>query len=120
MTKEINIGKDFSNHPIGRFYSDGDSSGEKFREEVLKPLLKTMEPGQKIVVVLDDGVDGYGSSFLVEAFAAAVKHGYCDNSQLDKFLEFKYRDEDFGFYEKKIRQYIKEAKFNSEKYEQKH
>jgi len=117
MTKEINIGKDFSKHPIGRFYSDSDSSGERFREEVLKPILEITKPGEKVVIVLDDGVDGYGSSFLVEAFAGIVKHGYLGNSDLDNLLVFKYQDEDFAFYERKIRQYIKEAKFNSEQYE---
>lgn len=109
--RKINIGKDFSDHPIGRYRSDGNSSGEVFREEVLIPNLKKLEDNEKIEIILDDGVDGYGSSFLVEAFAGIVKAGIMDSKDLSKRLVFSYSDEDFSFYEGKVRQYIAEAKF---------
>jgi hypothetical protein len=108
--RTINIGKDFSDHPIGRYRSDGDQSGEVFREDYLVPLIKKLASGEKIQIILDDGVDGYGSSFLVEAFAGVVKAGYLSPQKLLQILEFTYSDEDFAFFEEKIREYISEAK----------
>lgn len=64
--KRINIGKDFSDTPWGRYHDDGPVSGERFREEFLKPALKE---GEKVCVSIDDA-EGYGSSFLDEALVA--------------------------------------------------
>lgn len=114
---KIEIAKEFSDSPLGRFYTDGDSSGEQFREEILKPKLEALKPGETISVVLDDGVQGYGSSFLVEGFAGIVKYGYMDSRQLLEKLIFEYSDDDFDFYKEKIIQYVKAAKFNSQSYE---
>ena len=113
---KIEIAKEFSDSPLGRFYTDGDSSGERFREEVLKPILAKLNEGDTIKIVLDDGVQGYGSSFLVEGFAGIVKYGYMDAEELLGKLVFEYTDEDFGFYKDKIIQYVKAAKFNSQPY----
>jgi hypothetical protein len=33
--QRINVGKDFSGHPIGRYREDGPESGEVFREDLL-------------------------------------------------------------------------------------
>ncbi len=113
--QEINIGKDFSDHPIGRYRSDGLQSGQVFREDYLIPKLRELSANEKLTIILDDGVDGYGSSFLVEAFAGVVKAGFMRSSDLLERLEFKYADPDFGFFEKKIKEYISEAKFGSQK-----
>ncbi len=109
----FNIGKEFSTDPIGRYRSDSDSSGELFREEYLKPKLEKLAKGEKLKIILDDGVEAYGSSFLVEGFAGLVKHGYFEKEELINMLEFEFKDEDFDFYANKIKQYIKEAKYNS-------
>ncbi len=115
---EINIGKEFSSTPSGRFYSDmTDSSGEQFREELLWPRLQLLKEKQKIDIILDDDVEGYGSSFLVEGFAGIVKYGYMDKQQLLSKLELIQRDPDFALFKKKIIQYINEAVFNSKVYE---
>lgn len=68
----INVAKDFSPNPAGRFPSDGEFSGQRFREELLLPALKTNE---KITIDFD-GTEGYGSSFLDEAFGGLVRAGY--------------------------------------------
>jgi hypothetical protein len=112
----INIGKDFSDDPSGRFYSDGEGSGEEFREEHLLPKLNDLKAGEKIKIILDDDVEGYGSSFLVEGFAGIVKYGYMAADLLTNKLEFEYSDEDFSFYKDRCIKYIKEAKFNSKSY----
>lgn len=65
----IDVSRDFSRTPGGRYRSDGDYSGEDFRESVLIPAL---EQHARIVVDLD-GVLGYTTSFLEEAFGGLVR-----------------------------------------------
>ncbi|WP_302141001.1 STAS-like domain-containing protein [Halomonas alkalicola] len=111
--QRINIGKDFSDHPIGRYREDGPESGQVFRDDYLIPKLESLGSNEKLEIILDDGVDGYGSSFLVEAFAGVVKVGYMHSDELLKKLVFKYTDEDFSFFEEKIKEYIQEARYGS-------
>lgn len=70
--KKINIGIDFSKTPMGRFKSDGNSSGEKFRDDVLIPALNANDS----VEVIIDQAEGYGSSFLEESFGGLVRNGF--------------------------------------------
>lgn len=114
--KTLNIGQNFHNNPSGRFYTDGPGNGEEFREEYLKVELSALKPGEKLKIVLDDGVDGYGSSFLTEGFAGIVKYGYMTEDELTQKMELTYEDKDFEFYKNKILQYIQEAKYASETY----
>jgi hypothetical protein len=114
--KKLNIGKDFSPDPAGRFYTDGDASGEQFREEVLKDLVLGLTSGDFLDITLDDGVDSYGSSFLNEAFAGMVKYGYIQGGEFLKRIRFTYTNNDFSFYEAKIKQYIGETKFATKQY----
>lgn len=111
--KRISVGEDFSPDPAGRYRSDGDGSGEAFREDCLKPRL---ESGESLEIVIDDGVEGYGSSFLVEGFAGLVKYGYITSEDLLSRIDILYEDEDYEFYKKKIIEYIKQAKYASKKY----
>ena len=113
---KLNIGKEFSKDPAGRYYTDGDGSGEEFREKFLLPHLRTLEKNEILEIILDDEVEGYGSSFLVEGFAGIVKFGYFQGSELLEKIELKFSDPDFEFYKEKIIQYINEAQFNSKKY----
>ena len=113
----FNVGRDFSRDPAGRFYTDGDASGEKFREEFLKNLITKLKGDETLEIVLDDDVDTYGSSFLSEAFAGAVRYGYVQADELLKKIKFSYSNPDYKFYADRVVQYVKEAVFNSEKYE---
>ena len=110
---KINVGKDFSEDPIGRYRSDSDSSGQAFREDFLKPALDKLKPGEKLEIILDDGVEAYGSSFLVEGFAGLVNYGYYSKEDLLGKLAFTFSDEDFEFYKDKIIEYINESRFKS-------
>lgn len=65
----VNIAKDFSPFPAGRFRSDGRYSGQRFREDLLVPALKEHDS----VIVELDGVEGFGSSFLEEVFGGLVR-----------------------------------------------
>jgi hypothetical protein len=81
LIKTFSIGKDFSPVPAGRYYSDGSKSGEAFRTELVAPALKA---GFNVVVDLDDA-EGFGSSFLEEAFGGLVRaHGYSSNEVLQR------------------------------------
>lgn len=68
----IDIARDFSRAPAGRFISDGPNSGERFREEFLVPTLRSEHP-MKVVL---DGTRGLGSSFLEEAFGGLIRKGF--------------------------------------------
>jgi hypothetical protein len=68
----INVAKDFSTTPGARYRSDGPFSGEEFRERLLKPLFEDSSDNSKIRIVLD-GVEGYATSFLEEAFGGLAR-----------------------------------------------
>lgn len=67
--REIDLARDFSATPIGRTRRQGRHSGEAFREDVLRPALKS---GDQIVVDLD-GAHGLSTGFLDEGFAGLVR-----------------------------------------------
>lgn len=117
MKNTINIGKDFSPDPAGRYREDGDSSGEAFREDLLKEAVLGLVPGEKLRIIIDDNVEGYGSSFLSEGFAGMVKYGYITCDELLSKIDIVYTNTDFEFYKEKIQQYINEANYNSEVYD---
>jgi hypothetical protein len=64
-TKTINIAREYSRYPTGRYREHSNSSGEGFRDDILIPAIEKYDS----VVVILDGTEGYGSSFLDEAFA---------------------------------------------------
>lgn len=113
---KINIGTEFSDDPCGRFYTDGQNSAEAFREEYLWPELKKLKGNEKLTVIMDDQVEAYGASFLMESFAGIVKFGYMSADQLLNRLDFEYTDNDFAFYKACCLKYITEAKFKSRTY----
>lgn len=79
--KKLVVARDFSRYPAGRFKTDGPYSGELFREQFLVPEMETEGP----VTIQLDGVRGFGSSFLEEAFGGLVRQGYTADAILKKF-----------------------------------
>ena len=70
---EINIAKDYTKTPGGRYIIEGEFSGEHFRTTILKPTFeRAIAEGNTIVVILDGGY-GYPPSFLEEAFGGLVR-----------------------------------------------
>lgn len=94
----INVARDFSRYPAGRYLEDGPASGQLFRDNFLIPALKE---GRLLTIELD-GTRGYGSSFLEEAFGGAVRIGYTPQIVKDTF---KLVSEDKSLVEE-IRDYI--------------
>ena len=77
---EINIAKDFSRCPSARYRTEGDYSGEEFRETLVAPKLnEAIEKHCQLIIVLD-GAAGYSTSFLEESFGGLIRH---DNFTLE-------------------------------------
>lgn len=70
--KKYIFSKEFTEFPGPRYERLGPYSGESFRKKVLIPII---ESGEKVVIDLD-GVIGFGSSFLEEAFGGMVREGF--------------------------------------------
>ena len=85
IKSRINIAEDFSRYPAGRYQEDGDFNGTTFRKKVLAPALNNFNK----VEVNFDGVAGFGSSFLEEAFGGLVKCEGFTGEQLDGKLTIK-------------------------------
>lgn len=68
--KTINIAKDFSDDPGGRYIRKGPFSGELFREMYLVPAIKAK---YKQIEVILDGTFGYMNSFLEESFGGLAR-----------------------------------------------
>lgn len=86
--KIINVAKDFTRFPSGRFRKNGATSGEAFREDYLEP---PMRDGQMVIVELD-GTIGYGSSFLEEAFGGLVRSLKWQSDDIKKKMQLTTDD----------------------------
>lgn len=77
----IDVAKDFSKTPFGRFPSDGDSNAQKFRVDILVPALS--DPANKEIIVDFSNVAlGVGSSFLEESFGGLVRKHKLDAADI--------------------------------------
>ena len=104
--KTIDIGKDFSDAPLGRFKTDGAFSGQRFREEHLVPALRD----SSAVHVRIDHVEGFGSSFLEEAFGGWVRVEKFPKEELRHKLVIDLEDvANYDMYRKLIWSYIDRA-----------
>ncbi len=104
MTKTIDVGNDFSRYPGGRVRTDGQYSGEAFRDDFLIPALRNYES----IEIIIDNVIGYGSSFLEECFGGLVRSGFTPN-ELKKKIQIKFSRPEFEIYKKEIFEYIDQA-----------
>ncbi|GGF65791.1 hypothetical protein GCM10011332_19870 [Terasakiella brassicae] len=93
----INICKDFSNEPGGRYKKHGAGSGEAFFDT----LVQAFATGEDVVIELD-GVRGYGASFLEESFGGIVRKGIVSIGDVKKRLKLvtakKYLEEEIWTY----------------------
>jgi hypothetical protein len=103
MTTKISIARDFSTVPAGRFFADGDASGQAFREKILLPALQ-----QSSEVEVDlDGTEGYGSSFLEEAFGGLIRIHHLTLSQIRERLMLKAEEDPSLLVE--VNEYLEDA-----------
>ena len=85
LSININIPKDFTKTPGGRHISEGEFSGEEFREKILYPKYQEAKKCNCDIVVILDGGFGYGPSFLEEAFGGLARKTK-DKSLLKKII----------------------------------
>lgn len=89
----INICKDYTDTPGGRYIIQGEFSGEDFRNKILKPkYIEAIDNGEKLKIDLDGGY-GYGSSFLEEAFGGLIRELDKNYKQALDVIEIKSDDE---------------------------
>ena len=103
--KVINIAKDFSRYPSGRYRRDSPVSGQRFRDDFLRPAL---EANKEVQVVLD-GSKSFGSSFLEEAFGGLVRTGSLRSKDLGIRLFIVAESPIYETYKVKIEKYINAA-----------
>lgn len=102
----VNIAKDFSASPGGRYKKDGPNSGEEFRDNILIPKYKEAIEKDEWLYVNLDGVFGYPVSFLDEAFGGLIiKEG---NDKLSDILMLVSEDEPYLI--KRIYEIMNEAR----------
>ena len=110
---EIKIARDFSFSPGPRYIDEGKNSGEKFRKDVLYPKFKeAIETNKKIIVDLD-GTDGYGTSFLEEAFGGLIRINGLSHQQILSCLTIITEEEDY--LKDDVYEYLKDAHDESTK-----
>lgn len=103
---KIKISSDFSETPGGRYISEGQDSGEKFRNEILRPKYdEAKNKDEKLYIDLDDCY-GYATSFLEEAFGGLARE--LNNKGILDIMEFKSDDEP-GLVDM-IREYVSEVR----------
>lgn len=108
----INISKDYSITPGGRYVEDGPFSGQDFRNKILEPAYKdAVASGQTISVNLDGGY-GYATSFLEESFGGLARiHG---SSEVRRIIEEIVSDDEPALIGK-ISEYIEKAEEKKKK-----
>ena len=105
MKTEINVGRDFSPVPAGRRKEDGPFSGESFRERFLTDAIRN---NVKVTVDLS-GTEGYGSSFLEEAFGGLVRELGLPAHKIRSLLKLETKDPRFRSYVDEAYSYLDRA-----------
>ena len=105
----ISIAQDFSPFPAGRYPADGKFNGTRFRKEKLVPALKKVCGSSVVVEVSFDGVAGFGSSFLEEAFGGLVREEGMDKELLYKHLDISTSEEDLQDFVDLAKSYMRDA-----------
>jgi hypothetical protein len=68
--QKIDIGRDFSKYPGGRYAKNGPHSGQEFRDKMLVPALRDHE----VVIVELGSAEGYSGSF-----GGLIRAGYSED-----------------------------------------
>ncbi len=114
MKKEsLSVLEDFSFKTGPRYVREGENSGEKFRKEILYPRVKdAIEQNFQLEIILD-GVAGYGTSFLEEAFGGLIRENGLTYNQISSHVKIISEEEDYLIED--IDQYMKDAQKEANK-----
>jgi hypothetical protein len=100
---------DFAPSPGGRYVSDGEYSGEWFRDDILAPALSAAQAASDTLVVELDGTSGYGSSFLEEAFGGLIRRRLFSRQVVRAFLKVEAASPLYSPYKALAEKYIASA-----------
>ena len=103
----VNVAKQFTKLPGARYIRLGPFSGEEFRQRF---LLEPLRQGKTVIVELD-GVRGYGSSFLEEAFGGTVRDL---NLDVEDALRRLRVETSMKSWELDVQEYIRTAKLSGD------
>lgn len=107
---KLSIADDFSPYPSGRTDADGAYNGQKFREELLVPRLRRAVAEDTSLFVTLEGMRGFGSSFLEEAFGGLVRVDRFAKDVLARHLRIEAGWAGNERYRLAIQRYIEAAK----------
>lgn len=85
----INIAKDFTDAPGGRYREDGEYSGQQFFEDLLEPAYEEAKREKKILIIELDDVYGYPSSFVSGSFGKLSIDAKNRREDLLSLIEFR-------------------------------
>lgn len=105
----IDVGRDFSTTPGGRYKLHGNFSGEMFRSRLVPALREAIRQDYVLSVVLDNVKRSYLSSFLDEAFAGLVRDEGFSKAEVSSHLRLVATQARFAKYVALAEQYIEEA-----------
>lgn len=110
---KLNIVNEFTDAPGGRYRSQGDYSGEEFRDDYLvKRYKEALKKDEKLYLYFD-GSYGYPAGFLEESFGGMIRLGFDGNDMLERMIFVSEEDE---FLPMQITTYIKDMmKYNETK-----
>jgi hypothetical protein len=86
-TLDVDIGRDFTATPGGRYRRLGPFSGEEFRDILAPKLRNAIADGRKLRVRIDSVKRSYSPSFLDEAFAGLVRDAGFTKAEVQEHLE---------------------------------
>lgn len=98
----IDVAKDFSDDPFGRYPGDGPFNATTFRKDYLIPRLSQLKENEVLTVDFSGVSFGLGSSFVEEAFGQLIREGF-EKEFLFKKIQYKFP---IKFYEVQARKFI--------------
>ena len=101
----LNLAKQFSPYPAGRYPADGEFNGQDFRDHVLLPMLNKAQ----LVRVNIDGVATLPSSFWEETWGGMVRMKRVDKKVAQARFEVVTTDPDLQRYVDLARTFLSEA-----------
>jgi hypothetical protein len=105
----ISIASDYSTSPAGRTPADGPFNGQRFRDAVLVPALRSAIEQNATLVVDLDGAFSYSSSFLEEAFGGLVRTGLFTAAEIRDRLELRSTDPIYASFVSDAKKYVADA-----------
>ena len=109
MALYINIAKEFTPMPIGRFRTHGNKSGQAFREDILYPKICEAIRNKDTLKVDFTDMLSLSSGFLEESFGGLVRQHGMKPDEVLKTIEFLSKNNLLGLYIELSKEYIQEA-----------